>query len=254
MKKIIITALATALALASTPAFAVSEVAGATFPEQIVQEVTAVDQLAKQAEEVQQQIQMVMNQAKNLESMPTQLWSSAQGDINQLISVASTSQGLSYAGQNIFSQFNQTYGQNGIPPLSSSYSQSLQGWSSDTNSQIQSMLEQYHLNAGQFTTQQGALQSVENASQSSVGRMQVLQAANQIAGMEVNQTQQLQQDVMAGNSAMGSYMAQRTSAQQKQQEDQQAFEQGNRQDLQAVENGASLLTLPPVPVTGAAAS
>ncbi|MBN6739051.1 P-type conjugative transfer protein TrbJ [Acidithiobacillus sp. MC6.1] len=231
MKKTIITALASALALASAPAFAVSSIAGATFPQQIVQELTAVQQLAQQAQEVQQQIQMVMNQAQNLKSMPTQMWSSAQGDISQLISVASTANGLSYAGQNIYGQFNQTYGQNGIPPLNSSYSQSLQGWSSDTNGQISSMLQQYHLNAQQFATEQGALQGVENASQSAVGRMQVLQAANQIAGMEVNQTQALQQDVMAGNSAMGSYMAQRTSAQEKGQEDEQSFMQQNNADM-----------------------
>ncbi|MBU2826254.1 P-type conjugative transfer protein TrbJ, partial [Acidithiobacillus ferrooxidans] len=44
--------LSMSLALLPAPAFAVSEIAGATFPEQIVQEATSVQQLAKQAQEV----------------------------------------------------------------------------------------------------------------------------------------------------------------------------------------------------------
>lgn len=201
--------------------------AGATLPEQIIQEATSVEQLARQAQEVQQQIQMVINQVKNLESIPEQLWASAKGDIQQLVQVAAQAQGVNYATQNTYGQFNQIYGQNGIPPLSASYTQSLQNWTTDTQSQIQSMLQQYHLNASQFQTEQGALQGIENASQSATGRMQVLQAANQIAGMEVNQIQQLQQDVMAGNSAMGSYIAQKTAAEEKKQEDERAFADKN---------------------------
>ncbi|MBU2770126.1 P-type conjugative transfer protein TrbJ [Acidithiobacillus caldus] len=252
--KILITAIVTAL----FPPLALAGGAmtgGATLPEQIVQEGTAVEQLAKQAESVTTQIQQYANMIQRYDNMlqntlnlPTQLWSSAQGEIDQLIKVASMANGLSYAGQNIYSQFNQTYGKNGIPPLDSSYSQSLQKWTSDTNSQIASILQQYHLNASQFTTEQGALQAVENASQSAVGRMQVLQAANQIAGMEVNQIQQLQQDVMAGNSAIGSYMAQRVSAQEKKQADQDAWIKQNSAEDQQYANDP--LAAPPIPISG----
>ena len=206
--------IAAAIALALSPASALEGTltGGATMPEQIVQEITAVQQLAQQAQEVQQQIQMVYNQAMNLKNLPTQMWSSVSGDLNNLVSIAGQAQGLSYASQNLASQFSQTYP--AASSIGNNYGQQMQTWTTDTNGQIQSMLQQNHLQANQFASEQSALQAIQNASQSAGGRMQVLQAGNQIAGMEVNQIQQLQQEIMAGNSAMGSYEAQQVNQQQ----------------------------------------
>ena len=208
----IIFATAIAFALAPASAFAGTITGGATFPEQIVQEVTEVQQLAQQAQQVQEQIQMVYQQAMNLKNLPTQMWSSVSGDLNNLVNIAGQAQGLSYASQNIASQFSQTYP--AASSIGNNYGQQMQTWTSDTNGQIQSMLTQNGLAADQFASQQSALQAIQNASQSAGGRMQVLQAGNQIAGMEVNQLQQMQQEDMAANSAMGSYEAQHVNQQQ----------------------------------------
>ena len=208
----IIFATAIAFALAPASAFAGTLTGGATMPEQIVQEVTAVQQLAQQAQQVQEQIQMVYQQAMNLKSLPTQMWSSVSGDLNNLVNIAGQAQGLSYASQNLASQFSQTYP--AASSIGNNYGQQMQTWTTNTNGQIQSMLAQNHLQANQFASQQSALQAIQNASQSAGGRMQVLQAGNQIAGMEVNQIQQLQQEIMAGNSAMGSYEAQQVNQRQ----------------------------------------
>lgn len=207
------------LALSTGPAFA----GGATFcvncsnwMEQLAEEGTFVAQLAKQAAQLREQIQSVYDQARNLQGLPLELWGSVQGDIQQLIQIAAQAQGVGYASQNIVGAFRATYGTNtaAIPPH---YLQTLQQWTADTNSQVQATLTQYHLDAGQFGTTQGALQGVEDASQSAGGRMQVLQAANQISGLEVNQLQQLRQETMAGNSAMLGYVAQRNNARQQHQ-------------------------------------
>ena len=211
MNTILISAIAFAL-LAPASALAGTMTGGATMPEQIVQEITAVQSLLQQAESVQQQIQMVYNQAMNLKNLPTQMWSSVQGDLSNLTNIAGQAQGLSYASQNIASQFTQTYP--AASSIGNNYGQQMQTWTTNTNGQIQSMLTQNGLAADQFSSQQSALQGIQNASQSAGGRMQVLQAGNQIAGMEVNQIQQLQQEIMAGNSAMGSYEAQQVNQKQ----------------------------------------
>ena len=211
MNTILISAIAFAL-LAPASALAGTMTGGATMPEQIIQEITAAESLVKQAESVQMQIQMVYQQAMNLKNLPTQMWSSVQGDLNNLTNIAGQAQGLSYASQNIASQFTQTYP--AASSIGNNYGQQMQTWSTDTNGQIKSMLTQNGLAADQFSSQQSALQGIQNASQSAGGRMQVLQAGNQIAGMEVNQIQQLQQEIMAGNSAIGSYEAQQVNQQQ----------------------------------------
>ncbi len=203
-------------ALLSAPAFA----GGATYCincstifEQIAEEGTAVAQLARQAQQLQEQIQMVYDQARNLEGLPIEEWGTVQADVSQLIQLAAQAQGVGYASQNIVGEFQQTYGAN-AGAIPSGYLQTLQRWTQDTNSQITSTLEQDHLDAGRFLTTQSALAAVESASQSSAGRMQVLQAANQISGMEVNQLQLLRQESLAGNSAMLSYVAKRNNEDQ----------------------------------------
>ncbi|MGC9217111.1 P-type conjugative transfer protein TrbJ [Acidithiobacillus sp.] len=215
-----ILSLAILMAMAPAPALAggiaTIAVGGATLPEQLVQEITALESVAKQAQEVQQQIQMVTNQATNLMSLPIQFWQAATGPIAQLIQVANQAQGLSYAAQNIAGTFQQQYG-SGTGVLMPQYGQSLQQWTQNTNSQIAAALQQYGLQSSQFATQQQALQSVESASQSASGRMQVLQAANQIAGLEVNQIQSLQQTIMAGQTPMLNYIAKKNNQEQQEQ-------------------------------------
>lgn len=204
------TVLAAAVSFAMvTPvvSFAGTMTGGATFPEQIVQEVTAVESLAKQAESVENQIQMVYNQALNLEQVPIQLWDSVTAPISQLMNVVQKAKGLAYSAQNIGTNFNNLYG-NGMPPLGSSDSQSLSSWNKNTDDQIKSMLRQFHLQANQFSSVQSGTKTLVDAGQSASGRMAVLQAADGIAGVEVGQIQELQQDVMAEAAAQGAYEAQ----------------------------------------------
>ncbi|MCR2830538.1 P-type conjugative transfer protein TrbJ [Acidithiobacillus ferrooxidans] len=241
--------LISAIAFALTPASALAGTltGGATMPEQIVQEITAVQQLAQQAQQVQEQIQMVYQQAMNLKNLPTQMWSSVSGDLNNLVNIAGQAQGLSYASQNIASQFSQTYP--AASSIGNNYGQQMRTWTTDTNGQIQSMLQQNNLQASQFASQQSALQAIQNASQSASGRMQVLQAGNQIAGMEVNQIQQLQQEIMAGNSAIGSYEAQQVNQQQQATNSENSYIQQNN----AVTD-TNMMAITPITIPGGGAT
>ncbi len=247
--KHLVLAAAVSLAMVSPDvAFAGTLTGGATMPEQIVQEVTAVESLAKQAESVENQIQMVYNQALNLEQVPLQLWSSVTAPIGDLMAVVQKAKGLAYSAQNIGTNFNNLYG-NGLPPIGNSYSQSLSSWNKNTDDQIKSMMRQFHLQSNQFSNVQSGTEALVNAGQSASGRMAVLQAADGIAGVEVGQIQELQQDVMAEAAAQGAYEAQVTTAHTTATNDQKAFANGQQQDLIAAENGASFLTLPPVAIT-----
>lgn len=173
---------------------------GATLPEQIVQEATNANQLTQQITMVSQQLQMLRNQALNLQNLPTQFWPNVSGQLQNLIGLVSQAQGLSYASQNTAAQVQQMYGNTGAVPQN--YESTLQQWTANTNSQIASTLQQYGMQAQNFQSEQGALQSLENASQTSTGRLQALQVGNQIAGMQVNQMQQLRQTIMSGNQVM----------------------------------------------------
>ncbi|MDD5375136.1 P-type conjugative transfer protein TrbJ [Acidithiobacillus sp.] len=142
--------LSVSLALLPAPAFAVSEVAGATFPEQIVQEATSVQQLAKQAQEVTTQISMYANDIERYQNMVTntlnmpaamyaQIWNPLVGSIQKLTSIYSQAQALGYAGQNIGAELAQEYQGAGssIQNLSSVYA----NWNQTTNTDMEDALE-----------------------------------------------------------------------------------------------------------------
>ena len=206
MKKRILTMAALA-AIVTTPAHATGMIAGATFPEQIVQELTLVEQYATQAQQLQAQFQMVFNQARNLQNMPQQLWTNATAPLQQLVQLVGNAQGLSYASQNTVAAMQQQYGAPNA--VLANYANSLQQWTSNLNSQVAGTLQQYGLHAADFQTTQSALQAIQDQSQKASGRMQLLQAGNQISGLMVNQMQSLQSDIQAGNQVMLNYVATR---------------------------------------------
>ena len=210
--------LSTILALLPAPAFAVSEVAGATFPEQIVQEATSVQQLAKQAQEVTTQISMYANDIERYQNMVTntldmpasmfaRIWNPLVGSIQKLTSIYSQAQALGYAGQNIGAQLAQEYQGAGssIQNLSSVYA----NWNQTTNTDMEDALQSQHLAAANFATQDSSMQTIQNEAQTAQGREQVAAAAVAAANVTTKSIQQLEQITMAGQDAVLAYQRQK---------------------------------------------
>ncbi|MHB1880720.1 MAG: P-type conjugative transfer protein TrbJ [Acidithiobacillus sp.] len=194
------------LAVGSPLALAGTLTGGATMPEQIVQEGTAIEQLSRAAEQVQNQLQMLLNEARNLQNLPTNFVSQITGELGQLTSIVGQGNALSYAGQNISSQLSSEYpGYSG----STNYQQEYQNWNNTTSQNIQNALQAQSLQSQDFANQTQTLNSIQSASQSAAGRMQVLQAGNQISAMEVKQLQKMQQISMAQNDAQLAYEKQK---------------------------------------------
>lgn len=175
-------------------------VGGATLPEQLVQSFTLADQLVKQATMVQQQIQMLQNQARNLQNLPTSFWPNVSSQLTQLIQINRQARGLSYGMQDVAATMREQYGDPG--QTLTGVEQRYKDWNDNSNSQLASTLQSYGYQADNFASEQDALAQVQTASQSATGRLQALQAGNQIAAMQVNQTQMLRSTVMQGNQAM----------------------------------------------------
>ena len=182
---------------------------GATMPEQIVQEGTAIEQLMKQAEAVQLQIQQVTDAAQNLEQVPNQMWQPAAQDLNQLAQIESQAQGLSMAGQNISSTFAQQYPQ--YSSTSASTIGQYQQWSQNLLNSTQGALATQNMSTQDFQNNAQSLQTIENEPVS--GRLQALQVGNQIAGNVATSLQQLGTMAAAQMHAQDAYMANRQQSQ-----------------------------------------
>lgn len=190
----------------------VGAIASATLPEQLVQSVTLADQLVQQATMVSQQLTMLQNQARNLQSLPSSFWPNVSSQLTQLIQINRQSQGLSYSMADVAAETRHQYGDPG--QTLTGVEQRYQSWNDNSNSQLSSTLQSYGYQADNFATEQAALEQVQQASQSATGRLQALQAGNQIAGMQVNQTQLLRSAVMQGNQVMLNFAGNKANKEQ----------------------------------------
>jgi P-type conjugative transfer protein TrbJ len=198
------------LASASPPAQAVSEVAGATFPEQIVQEVTAVEQDEQAVMQTEQQIGMLANQAENLGTMPLQFWGQLTAPIMQMQEIIGQAQGISASVQDTAAQTAYDYGD---PTGSVGYAGgTLAQWTQGFNSQITGVLHEYGLSRQQFATSAATEQTLQAASRSAQGRNQILQASNAMNGVLVTEIAQLDTDTRTANTAILTDMGNRANA------------------------------------------
>lgn len=198
------------LASAAPPAEAVSEVAGATFPEQIVQEVTAVEQDEQAVMQTEQQISMLADQAVNLGTMPLQLWGQLTAPVMQMQEIIGQAQGISASVQDTAAQTAYDYGD---PTGSVGYAGgTLAQWTQGFNSQITGVLHEYGLSRQQFATSAATEQTLQAASRSAQGRNQILQASNAMNGVLVTEIAQLDTDTRTANTAILTDMGNRANA------------------------------------------
>lgn len=217
MKKTIIAAIIASTIAIQAP---VASAADATLGYQIVQQGTLIEQYSTQARQLQQQIAMLQDAYRNSTGLPIQAWGSAQNYINELTGILSQAEGLSYGSTDVLQQVQQTYGDGSLLP---DYPQRIEQWNKNIMSQVSSVLRVYNAQVNTSLDTQNKLNTIMNASQTAQGRMQVLQASNQIASIAVNELQNLQTIVMAGNQAQLNYMATVTGKEQQSKADAKRF-------------------------------
>ena len=207
LKKPILAILAAAVlsAVATAPANATGLIAGATFPQQIISELTRIEQYVTQAEQLSAQYQMVYNQAKNLQSLPVQMLPDASAALSNLVNLVGNAQGLNYATQNsvaaLQSEFGDPTGQlNGV-------TQNLQQWTKNLNGQTSGALKQFGLQAANIPTTQAAMQTFLGQSENAAGRLEALKAGNQMTNQLVGQLQSLQATIITAHQVQMNDMA-----------------------------------------------
>jgi P-type conjugative transfer protein TrbJ len=173
---------------------------------------TEYTQLLNYAElvgQLEQQVTMVENQLTQIADMTTQgltitnqLFGTVASDITNLRQIVNTGEALSYTMSNLDSTFRVRF-----PGYSSStnYGQSYQTWSQTSLDSTLGALKAAGLQDSQFDSDEALLATLQNQSQSSVGRMQALEVGNQIAENQAEQLMKLRQLMMADMQSKASY-------------------------------------------------
>lgn len=171
---------------------------GATEFTQIMNNAELVSIYSSEIQQVAQQLQMIQNLVQNTKQLPIQMWSSVESNLVSLVNAITSVSGVVNASEDALAMTQQQFGDGGIL---SNHENRLRSWNQGVNNQIGTALRNMGLNAGQFQTRQQALSQIQSASQSATGRMQVLQAGNQIAGLMVNEMQSLHGTIISAEQA-----------------------------------------------------
>lgn len=193
--------------LAAAAAFVVSQASfagggmggGALEATQLLNKAELISIYASEAEQLAQQIKMLEDMVKNTGSLSVQNWASAENQLVNLVDNIIKVHGVVNATEDALSQMSAQFGSGEIL---GNYNQRLENWSNGLNNQIGAALQSIGMNINQFQSRQQALWEIQKTSQSAVGRMQVLQAGNQIAGLMVNEIQSLHGTIAASQQAM----------------------------------------------------
>ncbi|RVD32423.1 P-type conjugative transfer protein TrbJ, partial [Mesorhizobium sp. M4B.F.Ca.ET.019.03.1.1] len=98
-----------AIALSSAPASAFIVFDPTNYSQNLLQAARALEQIQNQITSLQNEAQMLINQAKNLTSLPTSLLGQIEGNFSEMRSLLGEADRLAYSVQDIESQFTSTY-------------------------------------------------------------------------------------------------------------------------------------------------
>ncbi len=184
---------------------------GATEITQIANNVELVASVAKQAQQVsnqllqiQNQIQAYKNMVTNTLNIPNQIWAQADGLLNQLVGIVNQGQALAFSATNINDLFKQKY-PGYTPPQD--FGAAYQNITDTTLDSVRGALNAANLQSKDFTSEESALNAIAAQSQSAQGRMQAIQAGNSIAMAQVQQMRKMRALQMAQMQAQSAYIS-----------------------------------------------
>ena len=206
--------LGVSLYMAPAPAYAIYCSNCSTFYQQMYEYAEAVNTQLNTAQQLATQIQQYQNMVTQGLSLPNSMFGSIAADLQSVANIYTKSQALGRQIQNMDSQFNTQF-----PGFESYLNQAAnsaevrerdryQKWSEQGRDNVKAAMEAANLNTGTFESEDAQLARMVSRSQSAAGRMQAIQAGNEIASQNVQQLQKLRDLVATQINMQGNYMAQ----------------------------------------------
>lgn len=203
---------------APTPAYAFYCANCSTFYQQMFEYAEAVNTQLNTAQQLATQIQQYQNMVTQGMNLPNSMFVSIAADLQSVANIYTKSQALGRQIHNMDLQFNtqfpsfQSYlnaaGASAKAPASSMMPDRYEKWSEQSRDNIKSAMEAANMNTSYFESEDAQLARMVSRSQSAAGRMQAIQAGNEIASQNVQQLQKLRDLIATQINMQGNYMAQ----------------------------------------------
>lgn len=178
----------------------------------------AVETSINTARQLQTQIQQYNDMIKQGLSLPNSMFQSFTNDLRRLQSIYNDSRALAHSMSNLDSQFRDQFkgydnylksigqGTNNMPDR-------YKNWAQSSFDNARTAMESVGLNTSMFDSEDAVLASLVSRSQTAQGRMQAIQAGNEIAAQQVQQLQKLREMIATNVTLQSNYIAQQTERQ-----------------------------------------
>jgi P-type conjugative transfer protein TrbJ len=173
----------------------------------------SLQQINNQITALQNQAQSLINQTRNLTSLPFSSLQQLQQSIARTQALLQQAQGIAYDVQNIDQAFRTTYGS---ASASMSSQQLVSGAQARWQQSVQSLQDAMRVQAtvvGNLDTNRSQMSALVSSSQGATGALQAAQAGNQLLALQAQQLADLTAAVAAQGRAQSFEAAQRAAAQ-----------------------------------------
>ena len=173
-----------------------------------------VTQVSQLAEQIEHQLNMLDNLHRNTLNIKNPLWGTVESDLAQLAAIVRQGQALAYSLSNLHAAFLQRFdpyqhylGQRLTNP---EFSAKYRLWSATNTDTLRATMDAVSLQWDQMADENGVMATIQRMSQSAVGRMQAIQAGNQLAAQTVKQLQKLRELAFLNLQMQAAYKATQT--------------------------------------------
>ncbi|MER9554318.1 P-type conjugative transfer protein TrbJ [Mesorhizobium sp. M0323] len=227
-------AIVVATALSSAPASALIVFDPKNYAENLLSASRALEQINNQISSLQNEAQMLINQAKNLTSLPTSLLGQIEANFSEMKSLLGEADKLAYSVQEIESQFTSAY-ENFGSDLSSQQlvDGARQRWQTSVSA-FEHSLKAGAVAVDNIAATQEQTSALVGASQSAVGVLQATQAGNQLLAVQAKQVADLTAMLAAQGRAEALEQARRAAAQEQAREQFSRFMTGSSYSASSV--------------------
>jgi len=219
----LLTAPVTVALILATPAHAIIVFDPTNYAQNVLQAARALQQINQQITQLQNEAQMLINQARNLASLPYSSLQQLQQSVQRTQQLLSQAQNIAYNVQQIDQAFSQKYAN---VSLSASDAQLVADARSRWQNTVGSLQDAMKVQAGvvgNIDTNRAQMSALVGQSQGATGALQATQAGNQLLALQAQQLADLTAIVAANGRAQALQSAEQAAAAEQGREQRRRF-------------------------------
>lgn len=209
--------------LVTTPAHAIIVFDPSNYAQNVLQAARALQQINQQITSLQNEAQMLINQARNLASLPISSLQQIQQSVQRTQQLLQQAQNIAYDVRQIDQAFQTKYGNVSLSATDRQLVQDARSRWQNTVGGLQDAMKVQATVVGNIDTNRTEMSRLVGASQGATGALQATQAGNQLLALQAQQLADLTAVVAANGRAQALTEAERAAAAEQGREQRRRF-------------------------------